>query len=183
MSAAERREAIVVAATEEFAVAGLHGTAVDRIAARAGITQPYVFRLFGTKKELFLAVVERAFACTREIFARAAAASGPGDGVLKAMGAAYADEFLADRTMLLAQMQAYAASDDPEVRDVVRRGFRGLYEFVERASGASAEEISSFFAVGMLLNVSAALDLGAVGEPWSDALLGPCGIIGAPPSR
>ena len=61
MPAAERREPIIQAAAIEFAARGLHGTATEDIANRAGITQPYVFRLFGTKKALFMAVVEHHF--------------------------------------------------------------------------------------------------------------------------
>ena len=50
-TAAERRDEILDAALNEFAERGLHGTSTDRIARRAGISQPYLFRLFGRKKE------------------------------------------------------------------------------------------------------------------------------------
>ena len=58
--ASERRDALIEAAVHEFALGGLYGTPVDRIARRVGVAQPYVFSLFGSKKELFLAAVERA---------------------------------------------------------------------------------------------------------------------------
>jgi hypothetical protein len=66
---------------------------------------------------------------------------------------------LADRSLLLVQLQAYAASGDDEVRDVVRRRYAQLYELVRELSGASRDELTQFFAAGMLLNVAAALDL------------------------
>ncbi len=59
--ASERRDALVEAAVHEFAHGGLHGTPVDRIARRVGVAQPYVFSLFGSKRELFLAAVQRGF--------------------------------------------------------------------------------------------------------------------------
>jgi hypothetical protein len=66
---------------------------------------------------------------------------------------------LADRPWLLIQLQAYAASGDDEVREVVRHRYAQLYELVRDLSGADRDELTSFFATGMLLNVAAALDL------------------------
>src|SRR5881394_2822602 len=115
MSAAERREEILEAAMADFAVAGLHGTSTDAIAARAGISQPYLFKLFGTKKDLFVATIELGFRRTREAFAQALVDLADED-VFRAMGDAYVN-LVADRTMLLGQIQAYAACEDPDVRD------------------------------------------------------------------
>jgi|SRR5947208_11440747 len=172
-TAAERREAVLDAALVEFAARGLDGASTDAIAAAAGISQPYVFRLFGTKKELFTAVVARCFRETLELFQRAAEGMR-GEEALKAMGAAYTDELLPDRTRLQAQMQAYAACDDPEVREVVRNGFGDLVAYAERVSGRPAEEITRFFSIGMLLNVIAAMDFRAGAEPWAERLLSGC---------
>src|SRR5213594_1574198 len=113
-SAEERREAVLDAAFEEFAEHGLHAASTEAIAAQAGISQPYVFRLFGTKKELFKAVISRCFRETLEVFQRAAEGKR-GEDALEAMGQAYV-ELLADRLRLRGQMQAYAACDDPELR-------------------------------------------------------------------
>src|SRR5919108_1581742 len=113
-SAEERRESVLDAAFEEFAEHGLTGASTEAIAARAGISQPYVFRLFGTKKELFKAVVSRCFRQTLEVFQRAAEGKR-GEEALDAMGTAYVEELLVDRIKLRAQMQAYSACDDPEL--------------------------------------------------------------------
>src|SRR6266567_7048526 len=107
LSAAERREDVIEAAMVEFAERGLEGTSTEDIARRAGISQPYLFRLFGTKKELFKATVARCFRETLESFQRAAEGTR-GEEALKAMGAAYMQVMLTDRTRLRAQMQAYA---------------------------------------------------------------------------
>src|SRR5215212_2517717 len=116
-SAEERRESILDAALIEFAERGLHGTSTEDIARRAGISQPYLFRLFGTKKELFIASVERCMRETKETFADAAAGK-QGEEALQAMGSAYLD-LLEDRTRLLGQMQAYVACEDADVCAVV----------------------------------------------------------------
>jgi AcrR family transcriptional regulator len=175
LSAGARRQAVIDAATVEFAVGGLHGTSTEAIARRAGISHPYIFRLFGTKKRLFLAVVERCFRRTLATFEEAATqAKRTRDpaAVLRAMGKAYID-LLADREMLLVQLHAYAACADPDVEAVVRRGYGEIYELVQRVSGADADEIRHFFATGMLLNVIAAMNLGTAPEPWAKRLTTP----------
>src|SRR4051812_6607726 len=153
MSAAERREQIVVAAQHEFARAGLHGTSTEDIARRAGISQPYLFRLFGTKKELYKATAERCLRQTLDLM-QTAAAGLQGEAALEAIGKAYGER-LGDATYLRAQMQSYVACDDPEICEVVRRGYGDLVEYAERVSGADPERIARFFGRGMLLNVLA----------------------------
>src|SRR5215210_5881920 len=127
----ERREAVLDAALGVFAEYGLVGASTEEIAAKAGISQPYVFRLFGTKKELFKAVVARCFRETLETFQRAAEGRR-GEQALRAMGSAYATQLLPNRLTLRMQMQAYAACDDAEIRVLVRAGFGDLFAYVER---------------------------------------------------
>jgi AcrR family transcriptional regulator len=165
-----RHEEILDAALQEFAKRGLHGASTEEIARRAGISQPYVFRLFGTKKALFTAVVARCFRQTHELFARAAEGKR-GKAALEAMGRAYIERLREDRTQLLAQMQAYAACDDPEICEVVRNGYGDLVAYVERVSGLPPQAVSAFFAKGMLLNVIASMGLGDGAEAWADRLV------------
>ncbi|HVW89792.1 MAG TPA: TetR/AcrR family transcriptional regulator [Gaiellaceae bacterium] len=167
----ERREEILDAALPVFAEQGLHGASTEEIARGAGISQPYVFRLFGTKKGLYLALVARCFRQTLELMQRAAEGKR-GEEALKAIGTAYGELLASDRLYLRAQMQAYAASEDPEIAEVVRNGFGDLVTYVERVSGASAEEISAFFSHGMLMNVLASMQ--AQGEPWGVRLVEGC---------
>ena len=172
-TAAERRDEILDAAVIEFAERGLHGTSTERIAKRAGISQPYIFRLFGTKQELFIATVERCFEQTLALF-RSAAGGKVGNEALRAIGQAYRG-VLDDPVMLRGQMQAYAAAGDPDVRAVVRRGYGRLVEFAEQASGAPKEQVSAFFGAGMLMNVIASMGLLDEPEPWAIRLLEGCG--------
>ena len=167
MSGRERRVQILGIAEEEFAAAGLSGASTETIARRAGITQAYVFRLFGTKKLLFLECVDAAFERMR--LAMVAAAGGAsGIEALTAMGQEY-NAMLADRTTLLLQLQgtAAAAAGDGEVRDAVRGSFARLWQSVADTAQLDPVTVKAFLAFGMLLNTSAALDLPEVDEPWS----------------
>jgi len=165
MPAAERRELVLEAAVAEFAAHGLAGTSTEEVARRAGISQPYLFRLFPTKKALFLALVDRCFRRVRDTFT-AAAGDLTGDEALAAMADAY-ERLLDDRTLLLLQMQIYAACDDAEIRQATRTGYKHLWELVERITGLPFQRVVDFFAVGMLMNVAAAMDLPSVDERWT----------------
>src|SRR3954452_256826 len=168
-TADERRDAIVVAALHEFASGGYSGTSTDSIAKVVGVSQPYLFQLFGTNRQLFLAVVRHGFQRTRLVFHEAARRAPDEDtdcSILDLMGKAYM-ELLSARDLLRVQLQAYAACGDDDVRQVVREEFSGLYRAVQAESGATNEEIHRFFAEGMLLNVAAALELGGKPDTWS----------------
>ncbi|MBS2539366.1 TetR/AcrR family transcriptional regulator [Catenulispora sp. NF23] len=166
MTADERRAQILAIAAEEFALGGLHGTSTEAIARRAGITQAYVFRLFGSKKNLFIQVVRAAFGQLTEAMRTAAGDSG-GLAALSAMGQTY-DALLTDRTALLLQLQGFAAASDPEVRDAVRESFAGMWELVSGTTGLDPVTVKTFLAFGMLLNNGAALAVREVDdEPWA----------------
>lgn len=165
MSAEQRRIDVLEAAVPEFAQRGLAGTSTEDIAARAGISQPYLFRLFPSKKALFLASCERVFDLVATTFIEAAEGL-TGEAALDSMGWSYG-AFLGNRELLMHQMHCYAACDDPEVRAVAQRGFGRLWAVVEERSGADAETLRNFFAMGMLFNVIAAMDLPALGQQWA----------------
>jgi len=172
-SAEERREQILEAALAEFAARGLVGGSTEAIARTVGISQPYVFRLFGTKKELFIATIERCMSGTLEMF-RVASAGLKGEEALHAIGEAYTERLATDPTYLHSQMQAYAASHDLQIREVVRKGYGELVEYVERVSGLPPDRVSHFFAKGMLLNVVASMDLLGADEGWAQRLIEGC---------
>ncbi|HEV7807553.1 MAG TPA: TetR/AcrR family transcriptional regulator [Solirubrobacteraceae bacterium] len=174
LSTAEaRRETILEAAERVFAARGLHGTPTTEVAKAAGISQAYLFRLFPTKAELFAALTQRTNDRVHDEMARAAAdAKAAGEDVLPAMGRAYVG-LLADRNLLLVQLHSHAASDDPAIRDQMRRCFQRLVELVEREAGADPDEVRAFFAQGMLLNVLAAMSAEDVDAHWAQVLLGP----------
>jgi AcrR family transcriptional regulator len=172
-TAEERREEILEAARLEFAERGLDGTSTDDIARRAGVSQPYLFRLFGTKKELFLAAIARCFGETLEMF-ETAAAGLHGEDALRAMGTAYTERIAVNPGLLRLQMQSYAACDDPDICAAVQRGYGDLVDFVERSTAAGPAGVTRFFAKGMLLNVIASMELLGSDEPWAKRLIEGC---------
>jgi len=167
MTGQQRREQVLSVAELEFAACGLHGASTETIARGAGITQAYVFRLFGTKLELFLACVDAAFE-RLTLALRTAAGDATGVDALAAMGREYY-AMLADRTTLLLQLQgiAAAAAGEPEIRDAVRVSFGKLWQAVSATAGLDPVTIKTFLAFGMLLNTSAALGLADVDERWA----------------
>lgn len=173
-TADERRTEIVAAAIPAFAVGGLHGTSTDTIAQAVGVTGPYLFRLFGTKRDLFVAAVQACFERTRVILGEAGErAGGPAAGprvTLEAMGEAYW-RLLEDRTPLLLQLQAYAACGDPVVRAAVRDGFAAIIQTVRRQSDAPDDLLRIWFAQGMLWNTAVAMDLRREDAPWASLCL------------
>ena len=177
LSAAERREAILDAAQIEFAERGWAGTSTEDIARRAGISQPYLFRLFKTKRELFLACFDVTHQRIADTF-ESAARGVPKEEALSAMGAGYLG-LLDDTNARLFQMQSYAACSDPVIQARVRDCYGTLVKTVTRLSGASPAEVWRFFSNGMLLNVVASLDLSAIAdkEPWAKAWTEPGPLI------
>ena len=171
-TAEERREAVLAAATGEFARKGLHGASTDAIAQRAGISQPYLYRLFRTKKELYLETSARRMEETYAAFERASRGK-TGREALEAMGDVYT-ELIEDRERLQLMLQCFAACDDPEVRALVRRVWRDLVELIERVSGEPPEVVSAFAAKGMLLNVLNAMQLFEDPTDWGDRLMAGC---------
>jgi AcrR family transcriptional regulator len=159
---------VLNAAIVEFARSGYAGTSTEAIATRAGISQPYLFRLFGTKKELFIATysmvtsrIEEAFvAVTREL---------EGEEAILAMAMAYL-ELLQDPDLLQVQLHGFvAAAADPDIASACQETFRRLWRLVDAATHAEPAVIREFFAQGMLCNVLAAIDLHSVEEPWAQS--------------
>ncbi|NUR57552.1 MAG: TetR/AcrR family transcriptional regulator [Catenulispora sp.] len=159
MSADERRDQVVRAAVTEFAIRGLEGTSTSDIAKRVGVSQPYLFRLFPTKRDLFIAAVERSCGQVKEVFSKASEGRY-GTEALAAMGEAYQDLLLADSDTLGMQLQQLAACHDPEVQVAVRQAMQDVWRHVENLSGAPVEVRVDFFAKGMLCNMIAAMGLG-----------------------
>jgi AcrR family transcriptional regulator len=173
--AAERREALISAAVHEFAHGGLHGTPVARIARRVGVAQPYVFSLFPSKRDLFLAALERSFERVAEAFSGAAedfhAGRAPAgcEEPLDAMGRAYRELLTSDREYLMFQHQSYAAcAEDELIRACVRHRYAELVELARELSAAEPERLDEFFRNGMALNVAAALGVDeiSVASAW-----------------
>lgn len=150
MGSDERRELVLEAATIVFGQRGYSGTTTDQVAAAAGVSQPYVVRIFGTKEKLFLAVLQRALDVLMSAFRRAIAEDSE-ESVAHRMGTAYVD-LLKDRGLLLSLMHGFVLGAETEIGKVARCGFLDVYRFLKNEAGLTAEEAADFLAHGMLLN-------------------------------
>ncbi len=169
LTASERGEQLVAAAVKAFATAGYAGTSTDDVARLAGVSQPYVIRLFGSKQRLFIATHEHAAGRNEQVFQQAAERQAD----LDSLATAY-DELLAERDLLAVLLHGYAASSDPAIGAAVRTGFGRIYQLIRDLTGATAEQTREFLATGMLLTVLASMQVigpAAVPcEPWMTEL-------------
>ncbi len=174
-TAAERREHLLDAAMTEFAQLGYAGSSTERIAAAAGISQSYVFRLCGSKLELFVAALDRCHERAIDTF-RNAAGDLRGEDALLAIGIAYRDQILADPRLLRLQMAGYSACHEPAVRNSMRDGFGELVQLVYSIGGDAAddERVARFFAKGMLLNILSSLGVMTDPTDWGMRLINGC---------
>jgi AcrR family transcriptional regulator len=150
MASDERRVLVLEAATAVFGQRGYAGTTTDQVAIAAGVSQPYVVRMFGTKEKLFLAVLSRALDILMASFRRALADDSP-TPVHERLGHAYAD-LLTDRGLLLSLMHGFVLGSDPEIGALARCGFLEVYTFLKDDVGMTPSEASDFLAHGMMLN-------------------------------
>lgn len=171
LSAAERSEQLVAAAVTAFAESGYKGTTTDEIARLAGVSQPYVIRLFGSKRNLFVAALEHACGQIERIFRKAAAEKAD----LTSLGRAYTT-LLAERELLTLLLHGYAASADDTIGSVIRERYGRIYELVRDLTGSSPEDARNFMGIGMLLTVLASIRVAGpdavTPEPWMAELLG-----------
>jgi AcrR family transcriptional regulator len=157
MSGTDRRALVLDAAVLEFGEHGWHGARIEAIAARAGISHPYLLRLFASKRELFVAAMDRAFARMEEAF-NAAVERDDGDPIL-ALGEAYRLLLRDDPAALRLHMHALAAASDPDVGEAVTHRYAALLARMRELSGAPEDRVRTCFAVGLTLTVVTVLDL------------------------
>jgi AcrR family transcriptional regulator len=171
LTAEERHEQLVRAAVTAFCQGGYAGTTTDQVARLAGVSQPYVIRLFGTKQQLFIAAVLYASGRIEQHFRLAAEVSPE----LASLGSAY-DELLAERELITVLLHGFAAGADPAIGPVVRECFGQIYTTVRELTGSSADEAREFLATGMLLTVLGAMRVigtdAVPAEPWMAEMLG-----------
>lgn len=159
MTAAQREQQLLRAAVTAFAQGGYTGTTTDQVARLAGVSQPYVLRLFGSKQALFLATYQHAGSRIQDAFRAAAATVSPGaevPGRLAALGRAYL-QLAHDRDFLLVLLHGFTAAADPALGPAMRRCMIDIYRLVRTLTGANAEQARDFVARGMLINTLVAL--------------------------
>ncbi|HEX8344281.1 MAG TPA: helix-turn-helix domain-containing protein [Actinoplanes sp.] len=159
----ERRLEVLRAAVTAFAHGGYQGTTTDDIARLAGVSQPYVVRLLGSKQALFIAahvhVIERITAA----FRAAVAEREPQMPPLDALRGAYL-ELIADRDLLRVMQHGFAAGADPAFGPVVRASLIGVYSLIRDLTSATVEEARDFMATGILINTLVCVELPEHGD-------------------
>lgn len=157
MSAEDRREQVIREAVTVFARYGYEGATTAAVAQRVGVSQPYLFRLFPSKKDLFLAASERNMNDTLHLL-RDAAGGKTGSDALEAMGKAYQEKLITNREWLLMQLQTFAACYDDDIQRQARGCMQEIWNEIDKLTGgASVEARVTFFAMGMFCNVIAAI--------------------------
>jgi AcrR family transcriptional regulator len=162
MPAAERRELILGHASEVFGRRGYPGTTTEQIAQAAGISQPYVVRMFGTKEKLFVEVMERALGklivAFREVIRLRDSGEIPADELGARLGQAYVD-LIEDRGILMSLMQGFMQGHDDVIGRRARAGFLEIYRLLRDEAGIPADDVRSFLADGMLMNTLLAIGM------------------------
>ncbi|MGH3717336.1 MAG: TetR/AcrR family transcriptional regulator [Pseudonocardiaceae bacterium] len=161
MTAAQREQQLLRAAVTAFASGGYTGTTTDQVARLAGVSQPYVLRLFGSKQALFLATYRHTGSRIQDTFRSATATLPPEADVpdrLAALGRAYL-ELARDRDLLLVLLHGFMAAADPALGPAMRRCMIDIYRLVRTLTGANAEQARDFAAHGMLINTLVALQM------------------------
>ena len=153
LSSDERRAQIILAALTVFGSRGYEGATTDQVARVAGVSQPYVVRLFGTKENLFLATIEFAVERLLAVFRAALAASDEGGErpVGKRIGEAYVD-LIEVRGLHQTLAHAYLLGSNPAIGAAARQGFARVWRFLRDEMGLDAEGARSFLAEGMLIS-------------------------------
>ncbi|MFH8252064.1 TetR/AcrR family transcriptional regulator [Microbacterium sp. B2969] len=152
MSSDERREQIIAAAIAVFGARGYEGTTTDDVARTAGVSQPYVVRLFGTKESLFLAAIQASRDELMRVFRVALEDDSSDRPVAKRIGEAYV-ELLSVRGLHQTLSHAWLLGGHPVIGAAARQCFAEVWRFFRDEAGFDADEARRFLAEGMLINV------------------------------
>jgi AcrR family transcriptional regulator len=168
-TAEQRREQVLAAAIEEFAANGYHATKTAAIAERAGISQPYIYALFKDKKVLFMAVQDVVGERIGDAFTEAWQEPASPEEGLRAIGLAFR-ALMSNQSLMRCQLQGYAASSDPDIREHMRNLYMANFERLQKMTGLDNVTVARFIATGVLLNIGDALEI-----PYDYAFAPPIG--------
>lgn len=168
MPAAERRALILDAARDLFGRRGYHGTTTDQIAAAAGISQPYVVRMFGTKEALFLEVFADTMATLLDEWRDAFASLSPEESAAHVIGERFFD-LAAKRGLHTLLLQGFVSGAEAAIGTAARDGFLEMYRFLRDEAGLQDEQIQGLLGSGMIFAVMLAIDMSSLFDQDADA--------------
>jgi AcrR family transcriptional regulator len=128
LTAEARRQAVLDTACRVFAKSSYRGATTAEIAREAGISEPILYRHFGSKRDLYLACLDEAWRAFREI-AEEAIADDP-DSCLGAIGDAYMAKRARIRMVDLWIQALTEASEDRVIATALRRQVREVHDFL-----------------------------------------------------
>lgn len=156
LPAAKRREQLLDCAAQLFAQWGYARATTSQLAKAAGVTEPIIYRHFASKRDLFIALIERAAGRTVEQWEdQLKGAKDPADRLLRLLGENPMVS-LHGRYAYRVVLQAITEVDDPEIHAAVLRHIGELHAFLTRelASAQADHKITSRFSaeiIGWLL--------------------------------
>jgi AcrR family transcriptional regulator len=128
LTAEARRAAVLETACRVFSRSSYRGTTTAEIAKEAGISEPILYRHFGSKRDLYLACLAEAWETFREEATKAIAEDPVGGlGVIS-------DRYMAKGTRFrVADLWIQAlteATEDPVIAKALRRQIREMHDFL-----------------------------------------------------
>lgn len=126
LSAGERRQVVLDTASRVFSQSSYRGATTAEIARESGISEPILYRHFGSKRDLYLACLEESWRALRELSEQAIADSP--DTCLGAI----ADAWMAKRAnirLVDLWIRALNECDDPVVAEALRKQVRDVHAF------------------------------------------------------
>jgi AcrR family transcriptional regulator len=130
LPASERRQAILETAIDVFAAGSYRGCTTAEIARAAGVSEPILYRHFGSKRELYQAALDNLWDRVHEGWERAIAAEPDPKRWLGAITQAH---LTLSRKTVLAELWVQAlseAGEDDELKTHLRRHMREVHAFV-----------------------------------------------------
>lgn len=168
MPAAQRRAMILEAARGLFGSQGYNGTTTDQIAAAAGISQPYVVRMFGSKEALFLEVFRDTLDILLDAWRETLAHLGPDDTAAHVIGEQFVD-LAATRGLHTLLLQGFVSGAEPAIGAAARAGFLEIYRFLRDEAGIADDQVQGFLGSGMIFAIMLAIDMPARFDDDPDA--------------
>jgi AcrR family transcriptional regulator len=150
VQAAEHRSAIVTATVRLMVREGVAQASTRRVAAEAGVAQATIHYVFGTKTELYRAVIERV---TSNLVAAVDAGLAPHphwteDVTVAAQAVWRIVESDASTALLLVELTAYALRD-PDLRDLAEGLYDSYHRLAENAVAVLVERSGRELLIGV----------------------------------
>ena len=130
LSASARREAVLQAACREFCRGSYRGTTTADIARAANVTEPILYRHVASKRELYLACLERTWRRLRERWDDAVDAEHDPSAWIAGIARTYVDTRKPFMLVNLWLQALNEARDDPEIRRFLRRQIRTVHDYL-----------------------------------------------------